>query len=127
VSKGHYRTVNKEWPDFNPSPFSTHYFSVGELAQLLTNHQFDVQFFGAFPVSIGSAKDRVISIMKRLAVTLRLMPKTMKGKELLKKLFIGKVAPLPAEIEDGMAEAYPLAPISSNSLYKVIYAVARRK
>lgn len=120
-------TVNKEWMDFNPSPFSTHYFSGTELAWLLKTHHFDVDLFGAFPVSNGSATDRMSSIIKRLAVTLHLMPNTMKGKEFLKRVFFGKLSSLPAEIEDGVAQAYPLVPIqndSGNSQYKVLYAIA---
>jgi hypothetical protein len=52
----------------------------------------------------------------------------MKGKEFLKRIFFGKLIPLPPEITDGMAEYSPPPPIpndSPNSEYKVIYAVAR--
>ncbi len=52
----------------------------------------------------------------------------MKGKEYLKRIFFGKLIPLPPEITDGMAEYTPPVPIpdnSSNYEYKVIYAVAR--
>jgi hypothetical protein len=52
----------------------------------------------------------------------------MKGKELLKRIFFGKLIPLPPEIKDGMAEYTPPVPIPHdvpNSEYKVIYAVAR--
>jgi len=52
----------------------------------------------------------------------------MKGKEFLKRIFFGKLIPLPSEIKDGMAEYTPPVPIphdAPNSEYKVIYAVAR--
>jgi ubiquinone/menaquinone biosynthesis C-methylase UbiE len=121
-------TVNKEWSDFNPSPFSTRYFSASELAALMKNHQFDVELLGAFPISTKSAKDRVVSFFKRSAVALHLMPKTMKGKEFLKRVFFGKLVPLPSEVKDGMAEYAPPVPISLETLnpqYKVLYAIAR--
>jgi hypothetical protein len=52
----------------------------------------------------------------------------MKGKEFFKRIFFGKLIPLPPEIKDGMAEYIPPVPIphdSPNFDYKVIYAVAR--
>ena len=42
-------TANKDWVDFNPSPYSYRYFSVPELRQLCEEPGFDVQFFGAHP------------------------------------------------------------------------------
>ena len=41
-------TVNKDWSEFNPSPLSTHYFSVPELAKLIQSNGFKVEFYGAF-------------------------------------------------------------------------------
>lgn len=123
-------TVNRGWSDFNPSPFRTHYFSAGELSDLLREHRFQVELHGAFPVVNGSVKDTVVSFLKRAAVTLHLMPKTMKGKELLKRIFFGKPVPLPAKVEEGMA-AYsrpaPLSSDSSDSRYKVLFALARAR
>jgi len=52
----------------------------------------------------------------------------MKGKEILKRIFFGKLSPLPNEIEEGICEYKPPERISSdtpNFEYKVIYAVAR--
>jgi len=51
----------------------------------------------------------------------------MAGKELLKKIFYGKLIPLKEEIEDGICEYKAPERISTdtrNSEYKVIYAVA---
>lgn len=51
----------------------------------------------------------------------------MKGKELFKRIFFGKLIPLPNEIKDEMAEYNEPTLISydlPNSQYKVIYAVA---
>jgi len=52
----------------------------------------------------------------------------MKGKEFFKRIFFGKLIPLPPEIKDGMSEYSPPVSIphdAPNSEYKVIYAVAR--
>jgi hypothetical protein len=53
----------------------------------------------------------------------------MKGKEFLKRIFMGKLMPLPPEIENGMAEYIKLVPIlhnTPNRNFKVIFAVARK-
>jgi ubiquinone/menaquinone biosynthesis C-methylase UbiE len=123
-------TVNKEWSDFNPSPFSRRYFSSRELGQLLERHGFGVELFGAFPVLKDSARDRVLSFLKRAAVALHLVPRTMKGREVLKRLFFGRLTPIPPEVTEGMAELHPLVPIATdtvNSSYKVLYAVGRAR
>lgn len=122
-------TVNKDWPDFNPSPYSTKYFSVPELHELLSGRGFrDVHFYGGFEVNTNSTREKITSLVKRTAVALNIIPKTMKGKEILKRIFFGKLAPLPAEIEEGMAQYVEPMPISGdlpNTKHKVLYAVAR--
>jgi SAM-dependent methyltransferase len=122
-------TVNKDWPDFNPSPFSTKYFSVPELTMLLNKKFFGVELYGAFPANTIFIKDKLISLIKRVAITLHLIPKTMKGKELFKRMFFGKLSPLPYEISGGIFEYTPPLPValdSPNHDFKVLYAVAKR-
>jgi hypothetical protein len=73
-------------------------------------------------------KEKVIGTAQRCAIALRLIPKTMKGKEFLNKIFYGKLLPLKEEIEDGICEYVPPVSIPShipNFEYKVIYALAR--
>ena len=121
-------TVNKDWSEFNPSPFSTHYFSVPELGELLQGNGFKVEFYGAFSSIPKTVKEKIISIIRRIAVSLHLIPRTMKGKELLKKIFYGKLIPLKEEMEEGICEYIPPERISSdtpNFEYKVIYSVGR--
>lgn len=119
-------TVNPEWSDFNPSPFSAQYYSATELSKLLVKHGFRVQLQGGFPVVKSSFLELSISVLKRIAVTLHLIPKTMKGKELLKRIFFGKLVLIPSQIEDGMTHYLPPTPLSSSSTrdYKIIYALA---
>ena len=123
-------TANKDWHEFNSSPHSVRYFSAHELFGLLKEYYFDAELFGAFPVTARTAKDRIIAALRRMAVALHLIPKTMEGKAILKRLFYGKLSRLPAHVEDGMAEAHPLVRIATDcpdSQYKVLYAVARAK
>ncbi len=121
-------TVNKHFPGFNPSPFSFKYLSAQELAELLEKKNFEVQFFGGFPISPNSIKDEIISLIRRTAVILHLIPKTMEGKEKLKRIFFGKLVTIPPEIKEGMTDYYKPFPIPYNSPnveYKVLYALAR--
>jgi SAM-dependent methyltransferase len=120
-------TANKDWSGFNPSPYTYKYFSAPELFELLKQNEFiNVALYGDCPVKVNTFKDRIISAIKKAAVALNLIPKTMKGKELLKRLFMGKLIPLPPEIKDGMTEYTPPVTIPQDTpttQYKVLFAV----
>ena len=80
-------SVNKSWSAFNPSPFSTAYYSAPELFALFTEHGFRTEIFGAFPTTTDSLLRKVVSLIKRTAVSLHLIPRSMKGKQWLKRIF----------------------------------------
>lgn len=85
-----------------------------------------LEFFGAFPTAATSLKQKIVSLIRRVATALDLVPGTLKGRELLKRVFYGRLTPLKPEIEDGMAELEPLVPIPSgfpNTEYKILYAI----
>jgi len=120
-------TANKELPDFNPSPFSHKYFSASELYTLMSRQFSRVKLYGAFPVSTKGIKKRTISFIKKAVVALHIMPKSMKGKKLLKRIFFGKLITLPPEIEGGQADYIPpidIPPKSPCLDYKVLFASA---
>jgi ubiquinone/menaquinone biosynthesis C-methylase UbiE len=122
-------SVNNEWPEFNPSPYSTRYYSAHELAGLFTYRHFTVEVQAGFPAAPLSFLEHVFSVIKRIAVRLHLIPKTMKGKEFLKRLVFGRLLPLPPEVVDGMAPYCPPVTIQNSipvSGFKVLYAIARR-
>jgi len=123
-------TANKDCPEFVPSPFSIRYFSAPELFDLLCKRGFDTELFGAFPLQLKSFKQKLVSITRRAVTALNLMPGSLRIRALLKRIFYGNLLVLPEELEEGMAEAYPLVPIPSNSpdvQHKVLYAIARRR
>ena len=120
-------SANRERPDFNPSPYTHRYFSANELRELLVSEGFDVDIYGAYPVASGGSK--LIGTLRKLAVSLRLIPKSMKWKVRLKRLVFGKLDPIPAELEVSDANCEELIPIHEAKPvtdYKVIYAVGRR-
>jgi SAM-dependent methyltransferase len=120
-------TVNKDWPDFNPSPFSVGYYSILDLFALLEPRFGRIEAYGAFPIERESLRDRLTSRLKRTAVSLRLMPKTMKGKEFFKRIFFGRLVTIPAEIGNcpgHFKQAQSLPAKSSSRSHKIIYVVA---
>ncbi|HOX22312.1 MAG TPA: class I SAM-dependent methyltransferase [Elusimicrobiales bacterium] len=122
-------SANSELPDFNPSPYSQKYFSASELHKLMTDAGFAaVKLFANCRVD-DSAKGKFLSAVKKTAVKLNLMPKTMRGKEWLKRVVFGSLVPLPAELDDGMADydkPEPIAPGIPNTTHKVIFAVGEK-
>lgn len=123
-------TINPEWLDFNPSPLSTRYFSGRGLASLLSESGFRTEIFAAFPATRASAKARAVSAVRRAAVRLHLIPGTMKSKELLKRLFLGRLVAFPLEVTEAMASYCLPARLSPNGApirdFKVLFAVGRR-
>ncbi len=121
-------SANKQWPGFNPSPLSRHYFAANELVQLLISNDFDAEIYGAFPAVASTPSQKVVAFIRRLAARWHLIPKTMKGKELLKQIFYGHLAVVGHELEDSLGRIETLFPLSSGegpSRYRVLYAIAR--
>jgi ubiquinone/menaquinone biosynthesis C-methylase UbiE len=121
-------TANRHRPDFNPSPHSVRYWSARELEALMRSQGFEVELFGAFSTRADSARERIVGALKRGAVALHLMPKTMRGKELLKRLFLGRLTDFPPEVDEGTGaydEPVRIAPGQDTPDYKVLYAVGR--
>lgn len=103
--------VNPDAPGFHPSPFARRYFSARELSELLRGGGFSAELFGGFRETAASPRDRWLASLKRIAGRAGLIPKTMRGRETLKRLVFGPLAPLPPEI---VAQDYayePPAPI----------------
>lgn len=123
-------TVNPEWADFNPSPFSTSYLTAQGLFKVLGQYFSRVDLYGGFPVDCQGWRPRLISVLKRSAVSMHLIPKTMKGKRLLKRLFYGQLNPVPRELRlvEPVAPPRLLDPAGPDVVnYKVIYAIACRE
>lgn len=121
-------TCNKDLFDFNPSPQSHTYLGVAELTDRFGAAGFGVRCYGYFPVKRMSGTQLLLRPVKRLAVSLGLMPRTMRGKRLLKRLIFGKPAVMPLEIENPpgiFEEPTALPPGVPDRDHKIIYCVAR--
>jgi ubiquinone/menaquinone biosynthesis C-methylase UbiE len=122
-------SVNKEWTDFNPSPFFTRYFSAKELKNLFTDAQYIVDVKAGFHVAEPTLNVRFLSLIKRMAVRFQLIPKTMKGKEIVKRLVFGPLVSLPLEVYEGMAVSCPLVTVPDSTPlaeFKVLFATGTK-
>lgn len=120
-------TANKDLFDFNPSPYSYRYYGVVELRELFTKYGFKTDFFGDTPVNKASMIQRVLRPVKKTAVTLNLIPKTMGAKKFLKRIVFGKLVEMPAEIATETSPYVEPTKIPSNkpdTVHKVIYCSA---
>jgi len=118
---------NKDLYDFNPSPFSTIYHGTVEIAALARRNGFAPNLFGYLPVDEVSMRQRILRPVKRIAVALNLMPKTMTGKTFLKRLVFGRMTTMPTDIRDEMIDYKAPSPIPADRpdrRHKVIYCAA---
>lgn len=122
-------SVNCEWHGFNPSIRSVRYYSLAEVTDFAGRHGFGVEGFVAFEDVPSSLLRRLSQPLRRAAAAMHLIPKTMKGKAALKRLFYGKLAPLPTMLatEDApQSPLYPAKAVSNIGNYKYVYAVGAK-
>lgn len=100
---------NPEQPGFLSSPHSHHYHSAAEFRAALEARGFAVAVSGVFPVAhetaspLRRALDRVLSAARGAIERLRLVPRTLRGRALLKRLVYGRLVVLPAELPPDFA------------------------
>jgi SAM-dependent methyltransferase len=122
-------TANKDLPDFNPSPFSFFYPNSSDFVQWLRPLGFQVECFADSPVDYGSRRQKILSGIKKTMVHFDLMPKTMAGKKIFKRLVFGKLVPLPPELKEDMAPPPHPQRIPcdrKDTTHKVLFALARK-
>lgn len=120
-------SVNCRWRSFNPSPLSVEYYDAAQLAAMLTRRGFYVDMFAGFPDDPTRVRDKLTRVARRLAIRAGLIPKTMKGKEWLKRIFLGSLRPIPAELSGEAAPSHNLVkilPPYRADQFKFIYSVA---
>ncbi len=121
-------SANKDLYDFNPSPYSHRYYGVAELAELLRGAGFEVACFGVTRLDRLPLRQRLLRPIKKLVVSSGLMPKSMAGKRLMKRLVFGRLIEMPVEIAAGQVPYTAPEPIPAdrpNTSHKVIYCAAR--
>lgn len=122
-------SANPRWAGFHPSPYSVRYYDSEDLRALLHRSGFMPELYGAFAADAGSRTARWLAYAKRVAGRLHLIPRTMAGKVWLKRLVYRALVPVPAELEEGIAEGAPLVRLHGGEearRFKVLYAVGTR-
>jgi SAM-dependent methyltransferase len=118
-------SVNCIWGGFNPSPFSTRYFTAAEIALALSDAGFETRILAGFPEETNHSH-LVKAAVRKLAISLALIPKSMKGKQFLKRVFYGKLTPIPDELADGVGQVEPLSDVQKLGdlrPYRMLYAI----
>ncbi len=120
---------NRDWNGFNPSPFSRRYYSLEELETLLTEAGFAMEGYAGFPAHDSGLHNRLLRRLRRIAVALRLIPRTMRGKAVLKRLLFGPLHPIPKTLPPTWtASLSDLLPVTAGVTprdHKVLYVLAR--
>lgn len=125
--------ANPERPDFIKSPYSVHYHTADEFRAGLEAHGFRVSVAGAFPLHSGASTGApwvagMMSLARHVLETLRLVPRTLRGRARLKRILYGKLRTLPAELPPGFATLAPHTVVAAGVVrgYKVIYVTGRK-
>lgn len=114
--------------DFTPSPFSTRYYNVPEMTQLLMAKKFEVETYGSCAVSQKGLRGACIRFLKKYASRWGLIPRTMKGKKWLKRLVFGRLVPMPGRLDFDPGRYEQPTQIDKNrenTSFKVVYWAAK--
>jgi SAM-dependent methyltransferase len=122
-------TVNPDWHGFNPSPLHTRYLPARDLQSELRAAGFEVELSIGFPEH-GTRASRAIAAIRRAAIALHLVPGAMSAKTPLKRLFYGRLKPIPPRLDLRQTSAelpQPWRPHADLTKYRVLYAAARKE
>jgi SAM-dependent methyltransferase len=120
-------TANRDLYDFTPSPFSHKYLGLIELHDVLSRAGFTSSFSALIDTRTVSMRQRLLRPLKTIATRLGLVPKTMRGKEWLKKLFFGQMAIMPSDISQCPIDYFEPTQLIADRpdlTHKVIYCSA---
>jgi SAM-dependent methyltransferase len=127
--------ANPERPDFIRSPHSHQYHTASEFREALSRRGFDVVVEAAFPTvppersGVARVVASTVSVVRRVLERLRLVPKTLRGRALLKRIVYGKLPVVPGELPDNYAPTAPRIPVDSSNArnFKVLYVTATKR
>ncbi|MDD5065515.1 MAG: class I SAM-dependent methyltransferase [bacterium] len=120
---------NKDISGFIPSEFSVRYFSVPELAILLSREYKNVRLYGAFPLAREPVKTKLRLFRLSLAKIFNYFPGGKMLKEWLKRFLMKKNIVLGHEINGDLSKGIKMFPLSDkekNNLFQIIYVIAEK-
>lgn len=114
--------------DFTPSPFSTRYYNVPEMTQLLMAKKFEVETYGSCAVLRAGLRGTCLRFLKKHATRWGLIPRTMRGKKWLKRMVFGGLVPMPVRLDFDPGKYERPTRIDKNcenTSFKVVYWAAK--
>lgn len=120
---------NPELFDFHRSIYSYRYFTGAEIATLLQDHGFHVELLAGDPYSTATSLEHLVRPLKALAARYRLIPSSMLGKRLLRRLVFGRLEPLRSELAGNEAPYVPPVPIPADrpdTQHRILYVNAQK-
>lgn len=121
--------ANPEVPGFHESPFSKRYFSAADLAAMLGARGFSVEIFGEGRIARDGLRVRAMARLKQFAVRFHLIPQTLRGRAILKRILFGRLVELPHELSQEQVQEPALERLDENKPctdFEVLHCVARR-
>jgi ubiquinone/menaquinone biosynthesis C-methylase UbiE len=122
---------NNEWGNFNPSPYTFKYFSIDEMHKFLESNDFSSKTLLGFQYRTDTLSSKIIDFIRTLAVKLHLIPKSFALKDILKRIFFGKLQPIPNELKITDGELHPLVKYEEHledyKSYRVVYTIGTLK
>jgi len=91
-------TTNPDLFDFSPSPLSRRYYGASELAGLLESSGFRPTLFGYGRIEGLPLRQRLLRPVKVAARSLGLVPRTMRGKALVRRVLFGRLPVMPRDL-----------------------------
>lgn len=121
--------ANPERPSFHESPYSTHYPSARELNRMLGDAGLEPTMYGIFPLDT-SLRGRVLRLAAAVATKLHLVPKTLAGRGMLKRIFFGELTPYEGTAAASQRNSEIAQPVRIPgdrrcADFRVLYAVGR--
>jgi SAM-dependent methyltransferase len=119
-------TVNCEWRGFHPSFLHTRYWNAVELLQALEDAEFETRLSAGFPERDRGGRG-LQNRLKAVASHLGCIPRSMRAKAMLKRIFYGKLDRIPERL-DSAGSTEPMIPVASETdltHYRTLYFEAR--
>jgi SAM-dependent methyltransferase len=123
-------TVNCEWSGFHPSFLHTKYWTAVELLHELDHAGFETRLCAGFPER--DREGRSLRRLKAMASRLGCIPRSMRGKAILKRIFYGRLARIPPRLEKETSAprhtVEPMIPVDGGidlTRYRTLYFEAR--
>lgn len=124
-------TVNCEWKGFHPSFLHTRYWTALELLHALEHVGFATRLCAGFPEG-GRARRELRSRLKAVASHWGCLPRSMRAKAILKRIFYGRLDRIPPRLDagapDAQVSAEPMIPVDAGTdltRYRTLYFEAR--